>query len=130
MLWERTGYDRYGDPVVADPVELRVRWEEKQDEYVDDKGTSRSIDAVVTVRRYLPVNSLMWEGRLVSYSEAQVNTRLEVTYCEKIPDLKGRVTGYWAGLTRFRDTNPADPSSDIRDENQYPKTVLDQSSET
>jgi hypothetical protein len=112
MMWEVQRYDRHGNQLVAEPVELRCRWEEKQIEMLDDQGQRIVVDVILATTQNIPNGSLMWEGSEEDL-EDEVGTGLvptdniyEVIARDRGKDLKGRVTRYEFGLKRFKDVLP------------------------
>lgn len=94
-----------GQKKVAAAVEIDVRWEDKEEDALDEKGEVIRIDAAVIVNQNIEVGSLMWLGRKRDWSETVGNLR-EVVSFSKIPTLKGKRFRRVAGLKRFSDTLP------------------------
>jgi hypothetical protein len=108
VYWEKTGQDGYNNPTLAEPRELKVRWTHRRREGLSAEGTTIAKDADLLTDEELIEGSIVWEGRL---AEALVGTPTElfqVTSTSRSKDLKGRVTGYGAGLTRYGETLPED----------------------
>ena len=94
VYWERTGYDTYGQPTVAEPVEISVRWETGKREVDDGKGGTISFDAEAVVDRTIPIGSRMWFGELsdwVGTGSAGGDDDVHiVVIAPEIKDIKGR----------------------------------------
>lgn len=109
-LWERTGYDDYGHPLLAAPVDIRVRWEYKRTETVSRTGSPVAIEAVVVVNRDVPVDSVMWLGTHAQWlgvgSAGSDSELMMVESYEEIPDEKARVIRRTLGLIRYKDELP------------------------
>lgn len=109
VLWAKTGVGRYGEPTLAAPVELVVRWDDKKIEMADKQGDIVSYDALVVVTQDILIGSLMWHGGLddlpgTAYQpESDV---MEVKVFDKCPDLKGRNYRRVVGLMRTKDALP------------------------
>src|SRR5438105_1409755 len=103
--------DAYGQPTLGPPIELSVRWNDKQTEMLDAKGNTIAVDATVVVDRFIPVGSAMWLGRLtdlpgpVGEPEPERGAMWVRSY-NATSDLKGRATFYTVGLVRSRDKLP------------------------
>jgi hypothetical protein len=107
VLWVKTGVDRYGAPVVSEPIEVRVRWNTKRTEGTDALGNPIALDAQVVVDRVIPVDSQMWLGSLSHWygtgSAGQDDEVMFVRTFDRVLDVKGRVARMQVGLSRFRD---------------------------
>lgn len=107
VLWERTGYNDYGHPLLADPVDVRVRWEFKRKEAVSRQGSPIAIEAVVVVNRTIPVDSLMWLGTVAQWAAAGSTGELMlVESYEEIPDEKARIIRRTLGLVGYKGELP------------------------
>lgn len=112
VLWPLIGYNLYGEPVVGDPVQIPVRWENKRTMWTDPKGDSVILDATVFVAESVPVLSRMWLGSIedwvgtafVGTGTAVDDEIMQVLSCDSIPDIKGRIVGRVLGLMRLRAT--------------------------
>lgn len=111
VLWPAGIYpDESGSPTVGNPIEIRVRWEERQQD-VDDplRGTIR-LDAVVVVDREIAEGSRMWRGCLSAWPATNATVRdselMEVVRYSETPDLKGRNRRRVVGLRRSRRNLP------------------------
>lgn len=106
VLWERTGYDRTGQPTVtASPVELDVRWDETFRQVPSRDRTPTTIEAVAVVTRDIPIGSLMWLGSLDDLpgtDHTPSSDVMEVHSYNGVPDLKNRVTYREVNLKRFK----------------------------
>ena len=91
VLWTNVGNDNYGEPVVGViPVEIRCRWESGIGEQLSPlTGALQETTTLVWVDRDIPVDSIMWHGRLKDLPNPTSDLR-EVIEFDKIPDIKGR----------------------------------------
>jgi hypothetical protein len=107
VLWVKTGVDRYGASVVADPVEIRVRWNVRRTEGTDALGNPIALDAQVVVDRVISIDSQMWLGSLAHWygtgSAGQDDEVMFVRTFDRVLDVKGRVARMQVGLSRFKD---------------------------
>lgn len=113
LLFPFVNWDAYTEPVVGDPVELIVRWENKETELRDKNGNVFSVDAVVHVHQDVTENSRMWLAPDSTYSALEQwsgtgsggndDTVMEVVVFNKTPDIRHRAWRRTVGLKRFRD---------------------------
>ena len=113
LLWEPTGTDRYGQTVVGDPAEVKVRWNTSRRNVLDAKGDTVALDATVIAKQVISIGSRLWKGLLDDWvgtgSGAAVTDEEvhEVKTVKITSDIKGRNTRYEYGLIKFRDIPPA-----------------------
>ena len=93
VFWANPVEDGQGGATFDEPVELSVRWEQKQELFADASGQERRSDAVVYVGRDVAVGEYLFLGGLDDLSTAEAGDPLIVTGAyeikkfEKIPDL-------------------------------------------
>lgn len=107
VYWPKTGVDGNAEPTRGAPVELTVRWNDKQTEALDPQGHTITVDATVITDRTLVVGSLMWYGRLRDFAGTAGPRVMEVVTMNDTPDLKNRVSRHVAGVNRYSGTLPA-----------------------
>lgn len=79
VLWPMVGYDRFGQPAVGAPQQIKARWSRTHREVVDSKGNTIALDAEAAVGQVIPVGSHLWFGDLVDwYGTASASTDEEV----------------------------------------------------
>ena len=85
VLWTAAGRDDYGNPKVASPVEIRIRWE-------TGKGEANRRKAEVITKQEIVINSVMWLGKLANLPALpSPNVELmQVIGYDEIPDAKNR----------------------------------------
>ncbi len=108
VLWAATaatGFGDYGGHKVSDPIEIKVRWEERKRESVDANGNTIAVDATVVVDRVIGVGSIVWLGKKVDVASPPVNLKQVVAY-QEVPDVKGRKIRRTVLLTRYSDELP------------------------
>jgi hypothetical protein len=107
VLYAVNGNTDEGEITVSGGVQLDVRWEDKQLQIFDANGQPVAIDAVVTVDRAIPVNSILWQGQLDEIDELATDLVLtQVKTCKVIPSLDARETNYVVGVARFKGRLP------------------------
>jgi len=104
---EATGLDTYGNRTVATAVEIDVRWQNVQQEIVDNHGDTQAIDAKIVVDRVVPLGSILWEGILDDYSASTSVDYVEVIGLQRAMDIKGRNVRRVLLCKRYNDTVPA-----------------------
>lgn len=108
VVWDASGYDEFGNPVVGNIREIRCRWENKKEDMLARDGTPLVVDAVVFVAVALTIGSNMWLGALADWagtgSAGYDDDVMEVVSVKDIPDLKSRMHRYKLGLQRLKDT--------------------------
>jgi len=109
VVWFRVGTDRYAQPMVAQPVQLDVRWNEKLHEVLDAHGNVIQADVEVVLDRPVPVGSMMWNGTLdilpADTLTPPSDVRQVIGY-NATSDLKGRAIYRTASLMRWKDALP------------------------
>lgn len=101
VLWPAVGVDNYGQPVVGDPVEVRVQWSTARREVVQANGSTVALDGTAIVDRVVPVGSHMWLGRLDDFPPDGDTELMETKSFDSTPDIKGRFSFKTVGLMRL-----------------------------
>lgn len=105
-LWAHSQqFDNRGNPKVADPVDIKCRWEWGRQEAVDPHGNTIAIEATVVVAQEVNIGSAMVEGTVAGLTGDE--TKMYVQTSAKIPDIKNRNQRRVLGLNRLSDTVPA-----------------------
>ena len=102
VLWMAVGFDDYGVPKVAAPVEIDVRWDETQSETKDAKGDMIQIDATVVVDRVITPGSVMWLGDVIDLLTPPTNLKRVVSY-QEVPDIRNRHVRKLVTVARLSD---------------------------
>ena len=105
VLWTGGSLDNYGQYQVASPVEIKVRWEDTQEEIEDPAGGTIITSSRVVIDRVITVGSIMWKGKLDDLPSSPTNLKRVVSYIE-VPDIKGRSSRRVVLLTAYSDTLP------------------------
>lgn len=94
-------YDRYGQPLYADPIEKVCRWEDTAQTYIGVDGTELVSRSVVMVDGTL-VGGLLMLGTLDAVTDLtnpRNNTGAwEIRQKEKIPNIRATIFYEWAYL--------------------------------
>jgi hypothetical protein len=97
VYWESTGFDDYGQPTFASPVEVAVRWEDVAEEFIDASGTRQVSKSKVFVGVDLEAGGLLRLGDLdaVEASSFPADPRDDdgvdaIRSFTKTPDFKGK----------------------------------------
>jgi hypothetical protein len=94
VLWTFTGEDEFGNKTYADPVQIKVRWEDKTEQFLDRKGNTQVSRAQVYVDRKIEERSALWKGTLAeveSTADPFANDgAYEVRAYSEQPDFKAR----------------------------------------
>ncbi len=110
VLWEKAGNDGYGNPTLAAPVQIRCRWIEGQTEFTGPNGVPIAINATIVVARDIPVDSIVWKGRLQDMpgtGYVPTGGLMQIKGKRTTDDIKGRNTRRTVMAARFNDTLPA-----------------------
>lgn len=65
VYWEYTGQDRNGKDTYADPIEIKVRWEDRSEQDFLPNGQMVMVKSTVYVDREMPLGGIVWLGLLV-----------------------------------------------------------------
>jgi hypothetical protein len=112
IYWPATATrNRYGQQIVSVTLrkELQVRWDDMTlKENLSPDSTKKTRTATVIVDRELAMRSLMWLGSEDDLPAGGIPTSdlLEITEDLSDQDIKGRVTKWAYGLSRYTDTLP------------------------
>lgn len=91
VYWPPTGADEYGHPTFGTAVAVSCRWEDKSEEFVDDKGERQVSNAVVYVDQDMVPGGWLWLGSLGDESDSGdpiASGAHEIRKFEKVPNLK------------------------------------------
>jgi len=95
VYWALTGVNGYGEPIFAEPVEVSVRWEDKQERYVSRDGSEHTSSSVVYPASELALGGYLYLGTLAVLSSADegdprsVPSAKEIKSVNTSPNLKG-----------------------------------------
>lgn len=92
VIWPRVGADANGNPIVGDPEEIDVKWNERRGRIRLGNETS-DYEAEIQVDQDILIGSAIWHGELADWSGVRPEESrdvMEVIAFQKTPDLKGR----------------------------------------
>ena len=94
IWWDHDGgFDEFGDPTYAAPVEIDCRWEDVAEEFINPDGDKEVSRSKLIVDRDMKVKDMLKLGELDSTIETDPKDNLdvwEVRLWGKVPDFKGR----------------------------------------
>lgn len=64
VYWAAGQLDRHGQASFANPVQIDCRWEDRADEFIDDKGEKKISSSVVYVDRDMKTGDVLMKGLL------------------------------------------------------------------
>lgn len=106
VLWAANGINAYGDITVANPVEIRCRWEESIGEQLSPTtGATQDSSQSIMVDRLIPVDSILWLGKKKDLPTTLSNLRQVVTV-KNVPDVKGRISLRTVDVIKFSNQLP------------------------
>ena len=62
ILWTYAGEDRFGRKTYEEPRQIKCRWEEKTEQFLDRTGNTQISRAQVYVPEKIPELSVLWQG--------------------------------------------------------------------
>lgn len=113
VLWPYEGVsDGYAQPTLGTPVELRVRWEDKQSDQLDPQGRRVRVDATATVDRDVTIGSEMYLGDMNDFAGTALgidnDTKVMVVKTfNAVPDVRNRYSFKTVGLMKKAATRNA-----------------------
>lgn len=65
VYWQKTGdVDDSGQPVYTQPRVIKVRWEDRHEEFVDNKGDAKVSKSIVYIPEELSLEGFLWKSRV------------------------------------------------------------------
>lgn len=106
VLWPAgTDSTSTGRKKVLANTEIKVRWEDREQDALNVEGETIRVDATAVVDRDIEVGSLMWLGAKADWTALTGNLK-EVVSIGKIPNLKSTRFRRVVGLVRYSDDLP------------------------
>lgn len=106
VVWFAGPVDNNGDVTVRTPVEIRCRWEESIGEQLSPTtGATRDSAQSIMVDRLIPVDSIIWLGKLKELPTTLSNLRQVVTV-KNMPDVKSRDSLRTVDVIKFSNQLP------------------------
>lgn len=93
VYWPKESDDEYGAPTWADPMEIKCRWENTDDEFINTQGTTEKAKAKIYADRDLTLGGVLLLGTLdqvTDYASPKDNDGAwEIKSVGRLPNLKG-----------------------------------------
>lgn len=89
VYWAKTGDDIGGDPIYANPVEIKCRWEDVHEQFVDAHGKDAVSNSKLLVDRDVTIDGQLWLGELKnldSFIPTENDGAYAIRKLEKIPN--------------------------------------------
>ena len=106
VIWERTGFNRDNEPILAAPVEYDCRWVWDNRTSSTPDGTPVELTARVAVPIVVPTRSLFWKGCLDEWVDDGRQEIHESQMVTRADDIQGKNQRREYGLVRFRSKLP------------------------
>lgn len=94
VYWEHHGNDDSGQPLFDPPIEIKCRWDDVHEVFLDLNGNDQVTNAKVMVDRDVVVQGQLWLGRLQDLTSQSVPIENQGAYAirrfEKTVDKKGK----------------------------------------
>jgi len=87
--WTRGANDAYGNPSWNNPIQVKCRWEDRNDKAVDFQGNEVITRSVVYVGVDMGIGTYLFEG--LSTDLTPPTDALELKGFSKIPSISGKV---------------------------------------
>jgi len=96
VYWANPQNDGFGGKTFDDPIEISVRWEDRQELFIDANGQEKTSQAVVYLAQDIDLGGYLYLGTLVGLSSAEEGDPLasgvasyEIRGFRKVPDIRG-----------------------------------------
>jgi hypothetical protein len=113
ILWPAIGFQDSGEHLLGDPVGIKVRWEEGEQQTTDPKGNVIMLNASAVVDREVSIGSRMalgtviqWEDVFSGGSAFPPRKIFRVVTQKEAADPSQRLIFRTVGLQRDKDRNP------------------------
>lgn len=93
-----TPYDEYGDQSWVTPAEIKCRWEDRNEVFLDTKGEQRHSKVWVWSTTSMAVDGYLFLGTSSTANPETVSGADKILRVEAVPDVKNRMTLYKAWL--------------------------------
>lgn len=102
VYWDSAGSDDMGRPAYAAPVEIKCRWEDTNDEFVDKEGRTQVSKAMVYVDRDLDLHGVLRLGPLSEVTDQthpfNNDNAWEIRAVNKLPNRRAKKFLRWVYL--------------------------------
>lgn len=94
VYWAPEAADEFGQPGYADPIEVKCRWSDVNQQYLSINGDEAVSNAMVLVDRDLKLKGILWLGVIADLTdENNPNANEgshEIQKFNKVPDVSGK----------------------------------------
>lgn len=98
-VWERIGVDRFGDPAVAAPRQIMVRWEERQTNFINDDGQDEALGSIIVLGERLKMGDWLALGTRTEASPIGLTNAAQIKLYQEALSPSGRYISRTAGLS-------------------------------
>ena len=70
VYWPFESVDGFGIKVVGSPIEIKVRWEDRNEEFLDSQSETQMSNAVVCVDRDVTLGGILMLGTIADITDA------------------------------------------------------------
>jgi hypothetical protein len=102
----RAAFDNDGQPRVKEPEEVAATWDVSIRVSSASNTENQSKPSTVLTDTYVPVDSILWQGRLDDLPDKPTDL-YKVVGVDKLNDVKGRLEIYNLTLARHSDSIPS-----------------------
>mgnify|MGYP001597480008 FL=1 len=88
--WRPTGYNEFGDPVLASPGEIDARWEDKSMLFIDKNGDEKHSRAVIFSTTGVLVGGYLYRGSSETMNPETVDGADQIRRVEHVRDIKNQ----------------------------------------
>lgn len=112
VYWEYLRPNSLNEPVCLAPVEVKVRWDDKQVNARTAQGDTVTLDAQIVAKQEMVPRSIVLHESLSFFQGTGSDSDLgplplyEVMTNDKTPDIKNRAQAYVIGLQRYKGDLP------------------------
>lgn len=94
VYWAPISKDRFNKWKLDAPVEVDVRWEDCQEEFIDDEGQTRISKSRIIINQAVAFGGVLWHGKLADLVDAHEPSKngdgsaRQIQKVETIPGMK------------------------------------------
>ena len=94
VYWGVKGLDKFGDPTYEEPIEITLRWEDAEEEFINANGEKEMSRSMLIVDRDLEIKGYMFLGKIADLKDTdsprENRDAWEIRMVKNTPDFKGR----------------------------------------
>jgi hypothetical protein len=93
VYWKKLGADRYNNPIFDTPIEVKCRWEDRTELFLDINGERVPSRAVVYINLLPKPGDALWKGDLDSAPKNKDVRSFAYTIrrSDEIPDIRAEI---------------------------------------